>query len=89
MSLTTPEILGLLRSHGFCVTDVIGSGMEGVVVGLADATVVKVWSSRSLEELCGFLAGVDDPGDRRPRAVVGAPDQQHLVTATNHRCHPR
>ncbi|SHY00196.1 Uncharacterised protein [Mycobacteroides abscessus subsp. abscessus] len=35
-----------------------------------------------------ILARVNDSGDRGPRPIVGALDQQHLFTANNHTGHP-
>lgn len=70
-----------LQDHGYAVGEVLGSGMEGTVVGLDGGLVAKVWFRRTEAEatrLAGFydavaLAGVDlrTPRIRRVLAVDG------------------
>ena len=51
MHATDDGLLDALRELGHPVTGLLGAGMEGTVVGLADGTVVKVWAARSAEDL--------------------------------------
>ena len=45
------DLVETLRGLGLPATRVLGSGMEGTVVDLDDETVVKLWFSRTTEEL--------------------------------------
>lgn len=49
--LSSDEACHLLRRAGYDVGDVLGSGMEGVVVSLDTARVAKVWFDRSTDDV--------------------------------------
>lgn len=60
-------LLDAVRELGLDPTRVLGSGMEDTVIGLADGTLLKVWSSRSadgLHLLQSFYSAVEQAGCR-------------------------
>lgn len=81
-----PDLLSSLRRAGLSATEVVGSGMEGTVVALADGTVAKLWHTRSraeLEVLQEFHAAVAAAGlpfaVPEVRAVVDVGDRVATV----------
>lgn len=51
MHLRDDELVELVRDLGLPATTVLGSGIEGTVLDLADGSVLKVWSRRTGDEL--------------------------------------
>lgn len=69
----TAQWTTLLREQGFQVESVLGSGMEGMVLGLGDDLVAKVWHSRTadeLETLRAFYAAVSDAEPRFGTSLI-------------------
>ena len=74
------QAIEVIRRAGLTEHEVLGSGVEGVVVDLGDGTVAKVWSSRTragLELLRTFYEGIE--AARPAGATVAVPCIVNLI----------